>query len=609
MIYEQEENWYKPAPGEPYRPLIAIPQQLRDIGPWSGNCVELWFTGYDPPRALTPKAAMVPDVTLEDQHRSSTTTMPSNPQDPRFGETTANKAPVPTPAQSQKFVQPEKTTMPSSGSLKQGSNNELNPSSDSQADSGEQSDPDPGHLNSNDQSLGQEGDTSSEPEGGDSGQQASPGSDPQSNTDSKARLGDGVQTDSPDPNGSITGAAVGSAKALIEGRPTTIDGQIIQILTSDNAVSVGGVKITAGAPRITISGTPISLGPSALVVGTNSISIIPSPAIWAVDPVTTFDGQVIQLLSNGNAMSIGGVKITAGAPSIIISGTPISLGPFVLIVGTSSISIIPSPASWAADPVTTVDGQVVQLLSDGNAVSIGGVTITAGAPLTTLSGIPISFGLSALVVGASSIAITHTLAAWASGQVTTIGGQTIQYLSNGDGISIAGTTLGPGVPAITISGTSISLDRSALFVGTDSFRLEAAFLEQTVATVARQATSAVKIADFTLTPGAAGTAISGTRVSLDSAGQLIVGGTFLPDSPSGDLGQLIMQGFGPPSTTASPSHSHNGSSTVFDNSTSGNSTKDSTNAFEGEAKALSIPLVSECMMPLVMISALILLYL
>ena len=543
MIYEQEENWYKPAPGEPYRPLIAIPQQLRDIGPWSGNCVELWFTGYDPPRALTPKAAMVPDVTLEDQHRSSTTTMPSNPQDPRFGETTANKAPVPTPAQSQKFVQPEKTTMPSSGSLKQGSNNELNPSSDSQADSGEQSDPDPGHLNSNDQSLGQEGDTSSEPEGGDSGQQASPGSDPQSNTDSKARLGDGVQTDSPDPNGSITGAAVGSAKALIEGRPTTIDGQIIQILTSDNAVSVGGVKITAGAPRITISGTPISLGP------------------------------------------------------------------FVLIVGTSSISIIPSPASWAADPVTTVDGQVVQLLSDGNAVSIGGVTITAGAPLTTLSGIPISFGLSALVVGASSIAITHTLAAWASGQVTTIGGQTIQYLSNGDGISIAGTTLGPGVPAITISGTSISLDRSALFVGTDSFRLEAAFLEQTVATVARQATSAVKIADFTLTPGAAGTAISGTRVSLDSAGQLIVGGTFLPDSPSGDLGQLIMQGFGPPSTTASPSHSHNGSSTVFDNSTSGNSTKDSTNAFEGEAKALSIPLVSECMMPLVMISALILLYL
>ena len=48
-----EADWCKPAPGEPYRPLLAFPSKLRSLDPWWEDCTDTyWFTGLDPPKVL-----------------------------------------------------------------------------------------------------------------------------------------------------------------------------------------------------------------------------------------------------------------------------------------------------------------------------------------------------------------------------------------------------------------------------------------------------------------------------------------------------------------------------------------------------------------------------
>ena len=133
--------------------------------------------------------------------------------------------------------------------------------------------------------------------------------------------------------------------------------------------------------------------------------------------------------------------------------------------------------------------------------------------------------------------------------MTTINGQVIQPLMNG-GISIDGTTLTPGAPPITVSGIPVSLGSSALIVGPSTISLDSEVPEHLVTTVAGQAVTAdptaVEVGSLTLTPGGPGTSLSGTLVSLNSDGELIVGTRTIPlETMAGGLGGLIMGGLRP----------------------------------------------------------------
>ena len=96
----QEANWYKPAPGEPYRPLIAMPSKIRQAHPWLNFCGDAIFTAYDPPHALGTEAALIPPSSAGDPKLAS---LPSPTQDPGTratvvgkGSTTLRPAIVPT---------------------------------------------------------------------------------------------------------------------------------------------------------------------------------------------------------------------------------------------------------------------------------------------------------------------------------------------------------------------------------------------------------------------------------------------------------------------------------------------------------------------------------
>ena len=79
---KQEAQWYKPAPGEPYRPLLAVPDKVRSLKPEWEDCGGEWFYGYDPPKTLTPAAAMVPSPTPEGQTPQAERAKPSPTTDP-----------------------------------------------------------------------------------------------------------------------------------------------------------------------------------------------------------------------------------------------------------------------------------------------------------------------------------------------------------------------------------------------------------------------------------------------------------------------------------------------------------------------------------------------
>ncbi|KAL9630045.1 MAG: hypothetical protein Q9164_006608, partial [Protoblastenia rupestris] len=110
LMPSQSANWWKPRKGEPYRPLIALPSQIKyDIDPWWANCTDYDFKAFDPPRTLEPAKAMAPKVTADDPKPSPVEAKPSPAQDIPAKETGANDDPAPSPADTPVAAQPQRT--------------------------------------------------------------------------------------------------------------------------------------------------------------------------------------------------------------------------------------------------------------------------------------------------------------------------------------------------------------------------------------------------------------------------------------------------------------------------------------------------------------------
>lgn len=380
--------------------------------------------------------------------------------------------------------------------------------------------------------------------------------------------------------------------------PTTILGQVAQSIS--NGISIAGATLAPGAPPITISGTPVSVGSSGLVIGSSTVPLAAmfpnqiTPNAPQYQP-TTINGEKAQLLSNGG-ISIAGTTLTAGVSAITISGTPVSVGSSNLIIGSSTVALAaafqpPITPTTALYQPTTINGQEAQLLPNG--LSIAGSTLTPGAPAITISGTPLSVGSSGLVLGTGNpIPLPSTIPQQI---ITTLANQAITIFPTA--AVIAGATLTPGAPALAISGITISVDSSALVVGTNTVPLpfapqETTPINQLTTTVANQpltaAPTAVEVAGTTLTPGAPGITLSGTLVSLNTAGDLVLGSqTVALQSESGGLGigALIMAPFATsvspaPTPTPTPAGSGNGTGTG-----TGNGAK----PVAGKADILQIP--------------------
>ncbi|KAL9107012.1 MAG: hypothetical protein Q9227_008048 [Pyrenula ochraceoflavens] len=276
----------------------------------------------------------------------------------------------------------------------------------------------------------------------------------------------------------------------------------------------------------------------------------PAPAPGTTVPVITIGGSTVPVAGT-TPVTIGGQPLTPGGSPITVSGTVISLP-------------APSPGAPNGQPASVVVGGSTQGLgsiiiggispgatpppgSSPPGIVVGGQTLTPGAPASTISGTPISVnpsgsiivgGTSTLAPGASSIPIGNG----GSIPISSIPG------SAKAPVVVAGTTITPGAPAVTISGTPVSVapGGTSVIVGGSTLAPGATAVigGQTVTLGSSAGSSpvttgsAVVIAGQTLLPGGPAITVSGTTYSLptESSGapaQIVVDGTTVTAGASG----------------------------------------------------------------------------
>ena len=512
----QEENWYKPQPGEPYRPLIALPRQIKEIDPWCQNCTDLFSTAFDPPHTLVPATAMVPEPTT------------SQLIDPPM-------MPTPSPALD---VGPQKTSEIKATS-------ELNLMETSTIKTA-----DPGFT------------TLSSPE--------LHGIDPLSTSSTlipQSSTSDGLTISSlvdPTSHASI----VENAKSSSSGPAPQEKNSYATSLESQSAISFdqdydNRVPSSQSETISTIDSSAASqetVGPQMQSTqGPNAASVTGEQGNRQTQSLvaswSTFDSSSI--LSHSDVSTEHSINLDnsgSAATAIILGSHRNSI--------TDGYQIVQLSAPPTA-PITTIDGHTIAAVPDG--ASVYGTTISAGATPVSIQGTPISIDSSHRVfLGGKSY------------QLPTTSRTPLTLADNGvalpiqDEISLHGTTIAPGGLAMTVSGAVISLDDSSnldLFEDAMSDPPTPMFLtlshsgpgqDMLVSGTSQTTAAASATAPAALTPSASvGPAtINGTATSLESTGAVVmISETAAIEGHNADLGSLIMGGlqFRGPSPTNSTS--------------------------------------------------------
>ena len=533
--------------------------------PWFQYCTDLWFTGYDPPKTLVPAAAMAPPITSSDPKTSIATPQASATQDPGVKETNAVWPPIPIPPPPQHAPSRQETsTLPKVETQVPKETNDI-PITWPQAP---QSKPVNNDLGANHQDSGSmDPSESSNIQSNNSGDPKVPGdSSGHSNVqaggsgDSRVQI-DPNRDESNDPSspsqkqginpGQVAtnpGSRQSSQNRLVDSegpvptsdtipRETTITLTSHAVVVGPYGVHVDGVDVNPNQPPVTLSGVA-ALNQGNSIVLASQIFHLPAPTELA--PIMIAGPTVIPI---ANGVSIQGTPVTGTSP-VLISGTTVSVYKSHVYIGSESY---PLPTVSPTPVMTLANGAAALPMS--NAVSIDGTTLTAGAPAATISGTAVSLDSSSNLIfdGTAQALPSFPQPTHKSNQITTINNVVVQLLSSG--ISIAGTTLTPGAPAIIASGSLISLGSTVLAIGTTSVPVSFGTPKTLITTIGGQPITAgatgIRIGSVTLTPGAQGITLGGTLISLGASGSLVVGSkTVMLGVPTGSLGSMIKGGFG-----------------------------------------------------------------
>ncbi|KAL8851603.1 MAG: hypothetical protein Q9221_003440 [Calogaya cf. arnoldii] len=292
----------------------------------------------------------------------------------------------------------------------------------------------------------------------------------------------------------------------------------------------GAPTITPGASAVMVSGTAVSLAVdgTAMFVDSSTKSL----PVATIQPAVTA-GAFTFVRGLGSALVVGTQTIAPGGPggpAMMISGTPVSLAldgtAIVIDSSTKPLPVAPIQPAVTAGAFTFVRGL-------GSALVVGTQTITPGAPAMMISGTPVSLALdgTAIVVGSS----TETLPAAQSQGVATAGAFTFNRGSGSD-LVIGTQTVTAGAPAVTISGTPVSLpvDATAVVIGGSTLPLSRAATMSAVLTINGNNYTAISgstylIGSQTLVPGGPAITVSGTPFSLPlSATAVVAVGSTVP---------------------------------------------------------------------------------
>lgn len=316
--------------------------------------------------------------------------------------------------------------------------------------------------------------------------------------------------------------------ALMTGLPIlTLAGTTYTAETAGDYI-IGSQTLSPGGQAITISGTPISIPhlDPVLIIGTSTQVLYGSPVTDR--PQITIAGTVYTADTAGDFL-VGSQTLIPGAPALIIAGTQISLAPSAsaLVIGTRVETLTPNSSPEAAPPLITIAGTTYTANAAGAYLN-GSKTLSPGGPAITVSGTPVSLGPAAsiLVIATSTETLRPNSPITAAQPLITIAGSTYTADAAGDYI-IGSQTLRPGAPAITVSGTVISLAPSAsdVFIGTSTEILRPNL--PITATL-----PLINIAGTTYTADAAGNYIIGSQTLIPGGPAIVISGTPISLAPS-----------------------------------------------------------------------------
>ncbi len=171
--------------------------------------------------------------------------------------------------------------------------------------------------------------------------------------------------------------------------------------------------------------------------------------------ITTIDGNAIQAIpSQPNVFNVDGTRVTIGASPTLISGTLVAIhSNGDLILGPSTIhNVLPTPPPSQLSHYTLLNGKILLLPSDHFIAPH--TTPSPDARGTFIDGTSVTLGFSALQIGRTSVL---------PGLPTALG-ESLAPVA--DVVVVNGITLTEGGPAVTISGTRLSLGTGGLVVGT-----------------------------------------------------------------------------------------------------------------------------------------------
>ena len=219
---------------------------------------------------------------------------------------------------------------------------------------------------------------------------------------------------------------------------------------------------------------------------------------------------------------------------------------------TSPEATTPADVSYLAQSIlTTIAGHIITAAP--TAVAIAGNTLTPGDPSVTIGGTSLALNKAGyLLLGSKTIPLASGVP---EAITTTIAGKAIT--ADPTAIVMKDTTLRAGDPGATIDGTAVALNKAGrLLIGSKTISFHTKSVTSLITTIAGQAITAaasgLTIADTTLRPGDAGLPINGTLVSLDTAGQFVVGSkTHLFASESAGLKDPTVGGSGATGLSAS----------------------------------------------------------
>ncbi len=498
------DDWYKPAPGEPYRPLIALPEKVRELDPWWSACTDAYyFTGLDPPRTLRKEDALITPASPAANHDPTITPDPVQPV-PSLPVKTDAMQPTKAAADpsENKILVPSPQGDPSSNG---GSSNspfiDGVPSTptvkevDSQQGAASKAPVEPPTVNSGTNNIAHSPATPQH-SGGDPKQGTGPKADDPGPNDSHAA--DPPPSSAADPQ-SRYGQQEADPNSVSLAQPSQPNDALVQAPSPSSrtkpqsALANSNTETQTGSENINIAPQPpvnddkssqssgSNVGTSTTPFGSTRTQTPPSEE----SPVLKVPGALTltQAPNNHDAFLVAGSTLLPGSPAAIISGTSYSLASSgALVVGASTIplAVAGGVAGQIASPGALSAGRVAFTPLPGGSAIVGSSTLSVLGPAITSSGSIVSLASGGLVVGSSTYAFatpaSNSLASSTTQEVaiTTVldvAGQS--FTANPSEFSINGTTISAGGPGVTLNGTPVSLDGSGnLAVGTSTVALE-----------------------------------------------------------------------------------------------------------------------------------------